>query len=144
MLGQFGPSFYDVRVSKTGSPRGGAKGFGWRPAPRLVEHRVTPRVSEASTKEKENLPAGQLGPGLYDVKCFQMGWEAKGTPRFVPSKRFDRNKCYEGKARCQFGQFGPTGVYDAPMCSNRGSPLWKNRPSAAFALPHVRRPSREA
>ena len=134
--GQFGPGMYNVRCSKTGSPLRGSKG-----TPRLG---VGPRFSRDECyegKENMHLLLGQFGPGLYDIRCFNTGSPkggGKGTPRFGSGARFDREKCYDGKEHVKFGREGPTASYDAPRCSNRGSPLWKVRPSAAFALPHVR------
>ena len=136
-FGQFGPGMYDVRCSKTGSPLRGSKG-----TPRLSF--AGPRFSREKCcegKETEHLLLGQFGPGMYDVKCFNTGSPrggSKGTPRFGSGARFDREKCYEGKEHVRFGREGPTASYDPPRCSNRGSPLWKMRTSAAFALPHVR------
>lgn len=140
-LGQYGHLQYDVRVSKTGSPRGQAKGT---PSFDLT----APRSARDKVYEgKENMKAGQFGPGLYDIRCFKTGspkGQAKGTPRFGSGARFDREKCYEGRWHPNGrGKAGASGL-DPPMCSNRGSPLWKGgRPSAAFALPHVPRVRRE-
>ena len=80
-LGQFAGTFYDVRCSNTGTPRGGAG--------------------------------------------------AKGTPSMGGARRFNRDKCFEGKenAGVQRGQFGP-GFYDV-RCSNTGTPRWQ-RPTASF------------
>ena len=125
---------YDVRCSKTGSPLRGAKG--------------TPSFSRTarrfSTAGDPAVP-GQFGPGMYDIRCFKTGTPrgaAKRTPRFAPGERFDREKCYEGKENVRFGMAGASGL-NAPLCSHRGSPLWKGgRPSAAFALPHIPRQRR--
>merc|ERR1712146_468277 len=124
------------RCSKTGSPRGVAKG-----TPRLGNGSRFDRGKCYEGKENMHMLKGQFGPGLYDIRCFNTGsprGKGKGTPRFGTGPRFDRDKCYEGKVHMKFGREGPTASSSAPQCSNRGSPLWRNRPSAAFALPHVR------
>lgn len=135
-LGQFGPGMYDVRSSKTGSPRGVAKG-----TPRLGNGSRFDRGKCYEGKENAHMLLGQFGPGLYDIRCFNTGSPTGGskrTPRFGSGARFDRDKCYEGKEHMRYGREGPTATYDPPRCSNRGSPLWRNRPSAAFALPHMK------
>ena len=86
---------------------------------------------------------GQIsGPGMYNICVSRTGLPlgvAKGTTRFGTGERFDREKCYDGKenAMTMRGAYGP-GMYDARV-SRTGSPLWKGqqRPSAAFALPHI-------
>ena len=135
LLGQFGPGMYDVKCFNTGSPRGGSKG-----TPRFGSGARFDREKCYEGKENE-YQFGQFGPGMYDIRCFNTGSPrggGKGTPRFGSGARFDREKCYEGKEHVRFGREGPTASYDPPRCSNRGSPLWKMRTSAAFALPHVR------
>jgi len=86
---------------------------------------------------------GQIsGPGMYNICVSRTGSPlgvAKGTLRFGTGERFDREKCYDGKESTMSmrGTYGP-GMYDARV-SRTGSPLWKGqqRPSAAFALPHI-------
>lgn len=136
-LGQYGHLHYDVRVSKTGSPRGRTR---CTPSFNLT---APHSAREKAYEGKEHMKAGQYGPGMYDIRCFKTGsptGKAKGTPRFGSGARFDREKCYEGRWRDNnFGKEGASGL-NPPMCSNRGSPLWKGyRPSAAFAQPHVPR-----
>jgi len=135
-FGQYGPGFYEAKVSRTGAPALGCS----RNAPSFAA-----RFDQASLKlyrGKENMTPGQYGPGMYDVRVFKTGSPrggAKGTPRWASGQRFDRERCYEGREAVHLlkGKSGPTATNNAPMCSNRGSPLWKNRPSAAFALPHA-------
>ena len=128
-LGQFGPSFYDVKCSKTGSPVRGA---------RSARSSFARGARFDREKSKENAKPGQYGPGLYDIRCFKTGsprGSTKGTPRWGAGMRFDREKCADN---ARYGQ-APTASSGPPTVSNRGSPLWKGaRPSAAFALPHVR------
>merc|ERR1711977_573098 len=103
-FGQFGPGMYDVRCSKTGSPRGLAKG-----TPRLGNGSRFDRGKCYEGKENVHMLLGQFGPGLYDIRCFNTGSPrggGKGTPRFGNGARFDRDKCYEGKAHVKFGREG--------------------------------------
>merc|ERR1711907_768537 len=85
-----------------------------------------PRRLPALKRNPEEVTLGQFGPGMYDVSCSKTGSPlkvAKGIRRFGTGERFDREKCYEGKARSTtlLGQFGP-GMYDV-SCSKTGSPL---------------------
>lgn len=130
LLGQWGPSMLDVKISRMGSAR--------------LEARCTPRLGrgprfnrERCYEGKEYVKLGQFGPGLYDLRSLKTGSPRTLTPRFGNGTRFDREKAYEGRDRMPRGKTGPTGAYDPPRCSVRGSPLWRNRPSAAFAMPHV-------
>jgi len=141
--GAFGPGMYDVRCSKTGSPRGEAKH-----TPRFAGSERFTRAKCYEGKENAEVAKGIYGPGMYDVQCSKTGspLKAKGSPRFAGSERFTRAKCYEGRenANALRGQAGASGL-DSPRCSNRGSPLWNRRrePSAAFAIPYVPKLRRE-
>jgi len=142
-VGSFGPSMYDVKCSKTGSPLGKGKGTPRFGAGERYDRRKCYEGKE--NKRMHDSLLGGYGHLSYDVKCSNMGSPlgraTGGSPRFATGERFNRSKCYEGKENNHMllGSFGP-GLYDI-RCSPRGSPLWKNRPgaggTAAFALPHV-------
>ena len=128
--GAFGPGMYDVRCSKTGSPRGEAKH-----TPRFAGSERFTRAKCYEGKENAEVAKGAFGPGMYDVRCSKTGsprGEAKHTPRFAGSERFTRAKCYEGKENAEVakGIYGP-GMYDV-QCSKTGSPL-KAKGSPRFA-----------
>ena len=91
---------------------------------------------------------GQFSGQFYDVRCSRTGTPrgaagAKGTPKFHSvdhmgsTRRFNREKCYEGKvnADVQRGQYG--GVFYDVGCSRTGTPRWQT-PTASFGK---RRPS---
>ncbi len=133
--GTFGPGMYDVKCSKTGSPTREAKR-----TPRFAGKERFDRTKCYEGKENAASLRGKFGPGMYDPKCSKTGspLTGKGSPRFAGTERFNRTKCYEGKENVMTlrGRAGASGL-DSPRCSNRGSPLWKSRPSAAFAVPFV-------
>ena len=150
-FGQFSGQFYDVRCSRTGTPRGaaGAKGT---PKFHSVDHMGSTRRYNREKcyegKANANVQRGQYGGVYYDVRCSRTGTPrggagAKGTPTFHSvdhmgsTRRFNREKCYEGKvnADVQRGQYG--GVFYDVGCSRTGTPRWQT-PTASFGK---RRPS---
>ena len=150
-FGQFSGQFYDVRCSRTGTPRGaaGAKGT---PKFHSVDHMGSTRRYNREKcyegKANANVQRGQYGGVYYDVRCSRTGTPrggagAKGTPTFHSvdhlgsTRRFNREKCYEGKANAdvQRGQYG--GVFYDVGCSRTGTPRWQT-PTASFGK---RRPS---
>ena len=150
-FGQFSGQFYDVRCSRTGTPRGaaGAKGT---PKFHSVDHMGSTRRFNREKcyegKANANVQRGQYGGVYYDVRCSRTGTPrggagAKGTPTFHSvdhlgsTRRFNREKCYEGKANAdvQRGQYG--GVFYDVGCSRTGTPRWQT-PTASFGK---RRPS---
>ena len=106
-----------------------------------------PRLYEGKERAAKDL--GQFGPGFYDVRCSKTGTPrnapAKGTPTFGGTRRFNRERCYEGKERTAtlFGQFGP-GERSPPRCTNRGVPNWRAPTSGFGATTQPRLVSRAA
>ena len=150
-FGQFSGQFYDVRCSRTGTPRGGAGAKG-TPKFHSVDHMGSTRRYNREKcyegKANANVQRGQYGGVYYDVRCSRTGTPrggagAKGTPTFHSvdhmgsTRRFNREKCYEGKvnADVQRGQYG--GVFYDVGCSRTGTPRWQT-PTASFGK---RRPS---
>ena len=138
-FGQFSGKFYDVRCSNTGTPRGGA---GAKGTPTFGGTRRYNREKCYEGKANANVQRGQYGGVYYDVRCSKTGTPrggagAKGTPTFHSvdhmgsTRRYNRDKCYEGKANAamQRGQFG--GVFYDARCSNTGTPRWQ-KPTASF------------
>ena len=138
-FGQFSGKFYDVRCSNTGTPRGGA---GAKGTPTFGGTRRFNRDKCYEGKANANVQRGQYGGVYYDVRCSKTGTPrggagAKGTPTFHSAdhlgstRRFNRDKCYEGKvnAAVQRGQYG--GVFYDARCSNTGTPRWQ-KPTASF------------
>ena len=150
-FGQFSGQFYDVRCSNTGTPRGGAGAKG-TPKFHSLDHLGSTRRNNREKcyegKANANVQRGQYGGVYYDVRCSRTGTPrggggAKGTPTFHSvdhmgsTRRYNREKCYEGKANAnvQRGQYG--GVFYDVGCSRTGTPRWQT-PTASFGM---RRPS---
>ena len=138
-FGQFSGNFYDVRCSNTGTPRGGA---GAKGTPTFGGTRRYNREKCYEGKANANVQRGQFGGVYYDVRCSKTGTPrgaagAKATPTFHSvdhlgsTRRYNRDKCYEGKANAavQSGQFG--GIFYDVRCSNTGTPRWQ-KPTASF------------
>jgi len=143
LLGSAGPGFYDVRCSKTGTPRNAAKG-----TPTFGGARRFNRERCYEGKDRIAKDYGQFGPGFYDVRCSKTGTprgEAKGTPTFGRGRRFDRERCYDGKENqaTLLGQYGPS-ERSPPRCTNRGTPNWQAPTSAFGATTQPRLVSRVA
>lgn len=91
-----------------------------RDCPRLYEGRGVPQPTLL----------GAMGPGLYDVRGLSKtgtprDQPAKGTPTMGGTRRFTRERCYEGKENepSKRGQFG--GQFYDVTCSKTGTPRWR-------------------
>ena len=141
--GGYGPGGYDVKVSRTGTPRGHALG-----TPVFGEAHGSGRPSNAKQyegKEFEEGKRGGYGPGGYDVKVSRTGTprgHALGTPIFGEahgSGRPSSAKQYEGKEfeEGKRGGYGP-GAYSVKV-SRTGSPLMGFGRGVSFGKAAMRR-----
>ena len=124
-LGSFGPGAYDVKCSRTGTPRDRAKGG----TPIFTGATGSQRESGSKRyegKEWEATKRGTFGPGGYEPRTSNRGsplWRrpssAFGT---TTMKRSQSATLYHGKDMPQttLGSFGP-GAYDV-KCSRTGTP----------------------
>ena len=124
-LGSFGPGSYDVRCSRTGTPRGRAKGGTpiFTGATGMQRETASKRYEG---KEWEATKRGKFGPGGYEPRTSN-----RGSPLWRrPSSAFGKTTMtrpqsatlYHGKDMPQttLGSFGP-GSYDV-RCSRTGTP----------------------
>ena len=138
--GGYGPGGYDVKVSRTGTPRGQTLG-----TPVFGEAHGSGRPSTAKQyegKEFEEGKRGGYGPGGYDVKVSNTGTprgQTLGTPVFGEAHgpaRPSTAKQYEGKEfeAGKRGGYGPGG-YDVKV-SRTGTPRGQTLGTPVFGEAH--------
>ena len=121
--GGYGPGGYDVKVSKTGTPRGHALG-----TPIFGEAHGSGRPSSAKQyegKEFEEGKRGGYGPGAYSVKVSRTGSPLMGFGRGVSFGKAAMRRSQSAGAVRGAG-------YGNVQVSRNGSPLMDRRAASAF------------
>ena len=121
--GGYGPGGYDVKVSRTGTPRGHALG-----TPVFGEAHGSGRPSSAKQyegKEFEEGKRGGYGPGAYSVKVSRTGSPLMGFGRGVSFGKAAMRRSQSAGAVRGAG-------YGNVQVSRNGSPLMDRRAASAF------------
>ena len=131
--GSYGPGGYDIKVSRTGTPRGHALGI-----PVFGEGHRPARPSTAKQyegKEFEEGKRGGYGPGGYDIKVSNTGMPLMGFGKGVswgkaPGKGVNSVKAAIRRSQSAGAVRGAG--YGLVQVSRTGSPLLARRGASAF------------